>query len=275
MTVEAEVSRHYTRTDLEETLNAALRRSGKDPERLTSIDLAAVDEFHLGWRDQTVAFAQVAGFSPGMTVLDVGSGLGGPARYFAEACGCDVTGIDLTPSFVETATALTRRLGLSDRVRFNTGSALAMPVGDAAFEAATLIHVGMNIPDKAALFAEVRRTLKPGGRFALYEVMRMAEGSLPYPMPWADTEATSFVETPATYRTLLEDAGFAIVHERDRSAFVLEAAQAMRARMEAEGPPELGLHLLIGADAGERVGRLVQFLRQGVLAPVEIVADLR
>ena len=122
-----------------------------------------------------------------MHLLDVGSGIGGPARTFADAFGCRVTGVDLTEEFVEAANALTRRCGLSDRVSFRQASALALPFADASFDAATLIHVGMNIEDKAGLFAEVRRVLKPDARFGVYDIMRVAEGEIPYPMPWAAT----------------------------------------------------------------------------------------
>jgi ubiquinone/menaquinone biosynthesis C-methylase UbiE len=273
MDIETEVARHYGQTDLTGAVLDALRRSGKDPERLAAADLAAVDEFHLGWRPATIEFAQALGLTPGMAVLDVGSGIGGPARYFAQAHGCDVTGIDLTPDFVELATELTARTGLGESARFVAGSALAMPFRDAAFDAATLIHVGMNIADKPRLFAEIRRVLRPGGRFGLFEVMRAAEGPLPMPMPWADSEATSFVETPGTYRRLLEEAGFRVRGERDRSAFVLALAESMRARIAAEGLPILGLHLVVGPTALERVGRLIECVGSGLVAPVEMVAE--
>ncbi len=273
MTVETDVARHYTRPDLASSIMAALRQAGLDPDRLAAEDLAPVDEFHSGWRPQTVAFAEVLGLSPGMAVLDIGSGLGGPARYFAEACGCDVTGLDLTPDFVALAGELTRRTGLDAGVRFVVGSGLDMPFEAQSFDAATLIHVGMNIADKAALFAEVRRVLRPGGRFGVFDPMRTGDGPLSFPLPWADDAATSFVETPATYRSLLEAAGFAVTHERDRTGFVLDLAQKMQARA-VEKTPVLALHLVIGPTAGERVGRLMGAMRDGLLAPVEMVATV-
>jgi 2-polyprenyl-3-methyl-5-hydroxy-6-metoxy-1,4-benzoquinol methylase len=100
MDTEAEVARHYTRGDLERTILEALAADGKDPDRLAASDLAGVDEFHLGWRASTVELAQDLQLSSGQHVLDIGSGIGGPARYMAEAHGCQVTGIDLTEEFV-------------------------------------------------------------------------------------------------------------------------------------------------------------------------------
>ena len=275
MDVEEEVARHYAQSDLDRQGPYGAQRRRQGPPALKTADLAGVDEFHLGWGPQTVAFAERLGLARGMALLDVGSGIGGPARHFAEAHGCRVTGIDLTPAFVALAGELTARTGLAERVRFVEGSALAMPFEAASFDRATLIHVGMNIADKAGVFREVARLLKPGGRFGVFEVMRDGEGELPMPLPWAETAATSFVETPATYRALLEAAGFAVAEERDRSGFVLELAARMRDRIAAEGMPVLGLHLVIGPTAREQMGRLIACLEQGLLAPVEMIATLR
>jgi ubiquinone/menaquinone biosynthesis C-methylase UbiE len=272
MDVEAEVARHYAQSDLTATVLDALRRAGKNPEALGTADLAGVDEFHLGWGPQTREFASTLGLGPGTAVLDVGSGVGGPARHFAEAYGCDVTGIDLTPAFVELANELTARTGLAGRARFVVGSALAMPFEPASFDVATLLHVGMNIADKAALFREVRRVLRPGGRFAVYDVMRKREGELPMPMPWADSLATSFVETPATYRALLEAAGFRVTGERDWTSFVLEVAAERRARLATEGIPVVGLQLIMGPAGIEKLRSVADCVASGLLGPIEIRA---
>jgi SAM-dependent methyltransferase len=151
-------------------------------------------------------------------------------------------------------------------------SALAMPFGAGTFDAATLIHVGMNIADKAGLFAQVRRVLKPGGRFCLYEVMRVADGDIPHPMPWAATAETSFVETPETYRRLLATAGFAVGDPIDRSAQVLAIGRAMRERAARTGVPPLGLHVLIGPASRERMGNVMRALESGTIAPVQMMA---
>jgi SAM-dependent methyltransferase len=272
MTTETEVTRHYTRSGLEDAIVAALRSAGKDVETLDTADLAAVDEFHLGWRPQTEAFAETLGLAPGMAVLDIGSGLGGPARLFAQYHGCTVTGLDLTPDFVATARGLTARTGLAGRVTFVQGSALAMPFEAESFDAATLIHVGMNIADKARLFVEAARVLRPGGQIGVYDVMRVADGEIPMPMPWASTPETSFVDTADTYLKLLREAGFVPDTPRDRSGFVAEVAAAAQARRAGEGDPLVGLHLVIGPTAAERVGRLRDCIAEGVLAPVEILA---
>jgi SAM-dependent methyltransferase len=272
MDIERAVADHYGRTGIEAAILEALRAEGRDPDRITASDLSAADEFHLGWHAVTLDL--IADLAPGPQdhLLDVGSGIGGPARAFADRTGCRVTGIDLTEAYVEAANALTRRCGRADRATFRVASALAMPFGAGTFDAATLIHVGMNIADKAGLFAQVRRVLKPGGRFCLYEVMRVADGDIPHPMPWAATAETSFVETPETYRRLLATAGFAVGDPIDRSAQVLAIGRAMRERAARTGVPPLGLHVLIGPASRERMGNVMRTLESGTIAPVQMMA---
>jgi SAM-dependent methyltransferase len=174
---EDRVARHYGQGDLERRILEALVASGKDPDHLAPADLTPVDEFHTGGREATAAFAEQAGFSAGQHLLDIGCGIGGASRFFAVERGCRVTGIDLTEDYVRTAAALSRRVGLADRVSYRQASAVALPFADAAFDGAYMIHVGMNIEDKPALFAGVRRVVKPGGTFALFDIM--PEGAQP------------------------------------------------------------------------------------------------
>jgi ubiquinone/menaquinone biosynthesis C-methylase UbiE len=272
MDTEQQVAKHYSQGTIEKTILDALRANGKNVDKLTAGDLTNGDEFHLGWLPATIELAKDLGFARDMHVLDVGAGIGGPARYFAETCGCRVTGIDLTPEFVEVANRLTRRCGLADKASFREASALALPFEDAAFDAATLIHVGMNIADKAKLFSEARRVLKKGGGFAVYDVMKMDQSELPYPMPWAATPATSFPQTPETYRKLLAAAGFTIESETNRREFALNLAREMRERIEKYGPPLLGPQVLMGSAAKERLGNVMATLERGAIAPIEMIA---
>lgn len=272
MRIEDKVASHYAKGGLENSILDALRESGTDVDKLVPSDLAAIDEFHLGWRAATIELAVDLDLKPGMELLDVGAGIGGPARYFAEAQGCRVTGIDLTAEFVDVANALTRRCGLAARASFVQGSALNMPFAEASFDAATLIHVGMNIEDKAGLMAEIRRVLQPGRRLGIYDVMRMGKGDLPYPMPWAATAETSFVAAPAEYRRLLGACGFEVEAEHDRSATVLAMAARMRADAALHGRPALGLHVIMGEAAKPRLANVMAALEAGLIAPVEIIA---
>jgi SAM-dependent methyltransferase len=273
MHVEANVADHYTHGALQEAIFAGLRASGKNPETVTIDDLADVDEFHMGWRAATAELANDLDLSPGMSILDIGCGIGGPARYIAQTFGNHVTGIDLTAEFVDVANTLTRLCRLSDRATFRQASALDMPFADASFDRAMMIHVGMNIGDKAGLFAQARRVLRPGGLFCVYDVMRIADGELHYPMLWARTDETSFVETPQSYSSLLSGAGFAVISETSRRDMSLRLALERRAEVERNGLPPLGLHTLIGeAAAHERLGNVFTSLAAATIAPVQLLA---
>ncbi|MCB1503333.1 MAG: ubiquinone biosynthesis protein, partial [Bauldia sp.] len=132
--------------------------------------------------------------------------------------------------------------------------------------------VGMNIADKARLFAEARRVLKPGARFGLYEAMRGGDGDVAYPLPWADGDATSFVETPDTYRRLLAAAGFTVEHEADRSALVSEIGRKMREHVATSGPPPVGLQILLGPSMSARIANVMAAVDAGAIVPTEIIA---
>lgn len=273
---EDRVARHYGQGDLERTILDALAASGKDVGDLTPEDLTPVDEFHTGGREATVALAEQAGFAAGQHLLDVGCGIGGPSRFFARECSCRVTGIDLTEDYVRTAEALSRRVGLAGQVSYRQASALALPFADATFDGAYMIHVGMNVEDKAALFAGLRRILKQGGTFALFEVMRAADGELSYPVPWAASSETSFVASAAEYRHGLRAAGFEIVKERDRSDFAARFFAEVMARAAAAGrPPPLGTHILMKDDAARKLANVVANIENGLIAPTELICQAR
>jgi len=272
MGTEAKVAGHYGRGSLEESILAAVAREGKDPERLAAGDLAAVDEFHVGGLEATQDLAKHMELRAGLRLLDVGSGIGGPARYFAAEHGCKVTGIDLTEEFVRVATSLTKRTKLDGLVEFRQGSALELPFERETFDRAYMIHVGMNIADKAGIFREVRRVLKARGLFTIYDIVRTGNGAIRYPVPWALSEETSFVGTVKEYRDALEDAGFRIVQERGRGAFAIEFTQRTMARMAQGGPPALGLHLLMGEKTPIMLANVLAALKEGILEPVELFA---
>lgn len=269
--IEQAVALHYAHGTLEETILDALLTAGKDLQRLTPKDLAPVDEFHVGGRAATVAFAQQFGVQPGMRLLDVGCGLGGAARYFAQEHGCRVTGIDLSAEYVNVTNALAARVGLGERVSCELGSALALPFEPESFDAAYMFHVGMNIENKPRLFAEVRRVLMPSGRFGIYDVMRTRDGALSFPVPWASDPGSSFVADAASYRRLLVAAGFEVLEERNRRDFALEIFAQMRAKGASAPPAPLGLHLVMGANAAQKVKNMVGDITAGLIAPTEII----
>ena len=271
MNTDPRIVEHYTHGSLEKAILDALLVAGRDPDRLKPADLAPVDEFHIGGRQATIDFAEQLGAARGAHLLDIGCGLGGASRYFAHVLGCRVTGIDLTDEYVRVADALSTRTGLGALVSYRQGSALSLPFEPGTFDGAYMLHVGMNIADKPKLFAEVRRVSKPRALFGIYDVMRERDGELTYPVPWAASPETSFVETAATYRRLLSAAGFEVVKERSRREFAIEFFRQLRARLAQSGPPPLGLHILMGATSSQKVANMISLLERGLIAPTELI----
>jgi ubiquinone/menaquinone biosynthesis C-methylase UbiE len=264
------VAAHYTRGTLEDRILSSLHAAGKNLEELTADDLSGMDEFHLGGREATEALAPFMQLRPGMHLLDVGSGIGGPARYFA-GHGCRVTGVDLTAEFVAVAERLTRMVKLDQHATFRQASALELPFDSASFDGAYEIHVGMNIPDKAGVFREVARVLKPGGRFAIYDILRSNDAAFDFPVPWAQTPDASFVVGIDEYRKALESAGFHVEHQRSRRQFGLDFMRKAR-EQASSGPPVLGIHLLMGEKSALMLGNVFAAMNTGILEPVEFVA---
>jgi SAM-dependent methyltransferase len=178
----------------------------------------------------------------------------------------------LTEEFVRVAGSLTTRTKLDGLAEFRQGSALELPFEPGTFDGAYMIHVGMNIADKAGIFREVRRVLKPEGLFMVFDIMRAAEGAIKYPVPWALSEETSFVGTVKDYRDALQNGGFRIAQERGRGPFGIAFTERMMARMAQGGPPALGLHLLMGEKTPIMVRNILAMMKEGVLEPVELYA---
>ena len=250
---------------------AGLQAMGRDRDHIRPDDLAAIDEFHIGGKAATEHLAAQLGLTAGMSLLDVGSGLGGAARFFARQYGCRVTGIDLTPEYVSVATRLTELVGLDGKADFRVGSALDLPVPDGSFERATLLHVGMNIPDKDRLCREVHRVLKTGGLLAIYDVMRTGEDEIEFPVPWAATPSTSFLQKREHYRQALAELGF-LDHIRKQPP-----RPRYRVLQDHEDFDERAAHHRWGCisswrDAPMKTANMLRNLEHGQIAPVEIIS---
>jgi SAM-dependent methyltransferase len=261
------VRAHYSATGLTDGIKAALAKIAPDDQSLTVAQLAPLDQFHTRGIAATAELAAAAGLDASAHVLDLGCGIGGPARYLATTLGCKVTGVDLSPPFIDAARYLTERCGLGDRVTFEVGDALGLPFEAGAFDAVFLQHVAMNIEDRAGLYAEVRRILGPGGRFATYDVV-LRSGDAIYPVPWARDASTSFLLTEGATRTTLEEAGFEVGLWRDDTQTALDWFKAA-----GGAPPRGGLNLgvVMGADFPALAGNLARNIgenRLGVLSAV-------
>jgi ubiquinone/menaquinone biosynthesis C-methylase UbiE len=263
------VARHYTRGDLQQTVLQAIVDSGHDPDDLDPDALAPAEEFHTLGRLATVALADAAEVRAADHVLDVGSGLGGPARLLARRYGARVTGIDLSPELCAVAADLTRRVGLDDRVEIRQGDALDLPFDDATFDVVWTQHVSMNIADKDRLFGEMRRVVKPGGRLAFFDILAGPEQPIHFPVPWATDASTSALASPDQTRAILDSVGFSVRVWEDITQEALDFYRQL-----ADSPPTpspLGLHLLVD-DLPTKGANLVRNAREGRLVVLRGVA---
>lgn len=266
------VTSHYSGGGrLAEAIAESLRAAGKDPAALRTEDLAYVDEFHIRGRSATMELADRMKLNGDSDVLDIGSGLGGPARTLAEAFGCSVTGVDLTREFCEAAEILTGWLGMSGKVSFQEGDATELPFRNDRFDAAMTIHVAMNIPAKDRLYAEARRVLKSGGVFAAYDVLRGEGGDVLFPVPWAREPSISHLVTPDEMGRLLEQVGFDILEVVDSTTESQDWFEAITARMAQSGPPPVTFQAFLGDDFPEMARNQVRNLSERRIRTVSYI----
>lgn len=268
---ERRVERHYAPTDIPARILACLRDAGRDPGRLTREDTAPFDEFHGGGRESTRALARFTGLEPGLRILDIGSGVGGPARTLASEFGARVTGIDLTGGFVQAAVMLSDLLGMAETVDFVHGSALDLPFADASFDVVWSQNMIMNIEDKPRLFAEVARVLKPGGRFAFEALLEASGEPLHFPCFWAAEPALSFLVTATALRAGLGAAGLAERLWEDNTPGVIELGKRRLAVMEREGVPPLGIGVIVPHDVVDKARNVLRNNVEGRTAAIQAV----
>jgi sarcosine/dimethylglycine N-methyltransferase len=263
---------HHATGGIADRILAALREVTGPDAPVTPETLAPIDHFHGRGVLATGELVALLKPLPGERLLDIGSGVGGPARWIAAKSGVHVTGVDLTPEFCEAARALNAACGMTDRVRIIEGSALDLPVPDAAFDRAYSQNVIMNIADKPRFYREAFRALRPGGVLALSNTCAGEAGDPYFPVPWATTSDTSFLATVTQTRTDLEEAGFEIVSFEDTTEMHKAAAMRERERLEGAALPRLSPRLLMGERLREMRINSVRSLADGRIRSVEVLA---
>lgn len=273
----ADIDRHYTGSgSLMDRIETALRAAGKDLNELQVDDLAPVDEFHSRGRESTLELARLAQgkMTQDTKVIDVGCGLGGTARHLTHTYNCHVTGVDLTSEFVHVGQRLTDLVGLQDRVTLHHGSALDLPVADETFDVAWTEHVQMNIQDKVSFYAQIHRVLAPGGSLFFHDIFRGSSLQSPdYPLPWAEHPDLSYLATAEEARTAMETAGFRVSQWIVKDEETLAGMKKLSEIILSEAPPPLGLHLLLGVTAKEKVRNYVKNLSSNRITVVMGVAE--
>lgn len=257
------IQEHYTTDGLASRIKTALSGVGAGEGQLVWSDLARLDQFHTRGLLATKELAEGLGLTGGETVLDVGCGLGGPARYLAAVLGCHVTGIDLSQPFIEAAAMLSERTGLSDHLTFVQGDATAFPFPPESFDHAWTQHVAMNVQDKEGFYRSIHRVLKRGGRLAIFDIVKGENAPVIYPVPWAHEASISFLATPSEMAQSLRAVGFREVSLADTTAGALEWFAAMQNTPEPEGVAALNLGIVMGQDAGQKLKNLARNIKEG------------
>jgi SAM-dependent methyltransferase len=245
-----------------EAIDAALKDAGASRSHPTVEDLAPVDAFHIRGRRATRELIEELPLPEAPSVVDVGCGIGGTARFLADAYGARVLGVDVTEEYCEVARELTRRVRLDDHVTVRHANALDLPTESDRFDLAVSEHVQMNIADKQGYVREMARVLNPGGVLALYGIFAAAEGGEHYPVPWADGPSVSALVSPDAFRDVVTAAGLTVVEWEDCTEEGRTWFEQALAKVRREGPPPVGLHLLMGAGAKEKMENVVRNLRE-------------
>jgi SAM-dependent methyltransferase len=246
----------------------SLRESGRDADRIEIDDLAGIDEFHALGRPATIALAELAGVGAGMEVIDVGAGLGGPARFLAARYGARVTAVEPTARFRSACAELNRRTGLAESIRTVDGSATDLPVADASMDVAWMQAVAISVANKREMADELRRVLRPGGRLAFFDSYARGGGDLHFPLPWADGPEASFVVSADELRSVFEAAGFEAAVWNEQEGALAEIAQ--REFTPTVDPARVGLARLM-PDYDQRMGNVGRNIAEGRLGLLQAV----
>ncbi len=270
----SEVSEYYRCDNIEQAIKQALQQARKDAQPFDPALTAALDQFHIGGLAATLALLEIAGLDSEDRLLDIGCGLGGPARVIATQTGCRVVGIDLSADYCNAAELISKQLNLADRTQFVQANALNLPFPTNHFSALWTQHVTMNIEHKSTLWRELARVLSPGGKLLMYEVM-LGDGNsdrIEYPMPWAKQASSSFLATADGYRQSLSSCGFDISIWDDVSTEALDSVSRVVDMLSRGKIKQPNLGLLLGERYLTMMLNLAKALRGKALQVIRVVA---
>lgn len=241
-------------------------------EIITPDDLAILDQHHLGGLSATKKVFEHLAPTPHMSILDIGSGWGGPARTLAHIYDCHVTGIDISEKNVENARYLSKKSNLDNKTIFQQDSAEKFTF-KTPFDTAYMLHVSMCIKDKNSMIKCCYDALKPNSLFAIYDVfINEDETSLPYPLPWADEEKHSFPETASKMVGRLKDHGFKILKHENEAENAIDKAIKALSYIETHDIAAKATKLHLGENYHQKMSNIKAALLANLCAPHMIIA---
>lgn len=271
MTDAQSISDHWGKGDVFARILNAMELAGIDPKSATIEDLAPVDHFHARGFPATVDLADALPIKEGDRLVDIGCGIGGPARYLAKRFRCHVEGIDITGPFVEAGNKLSALVGMEDMVEFRHGDGQQLPYGDEEFDGGYAQHVTMNVPDRDVFFGEAWRVLKPGAFFAITEHGLGEVGEPYYPVPWSEDGSGAYLMRPSETVAALEIAGFSNIEVKDTGEKYLQGYKWAIELAQQGKAPVFGVHILLGKLAPQIVRNAARNIEEGRTHPVQIV----
>ena len=258
------VQSHYFVSELYNNILDKLKTIGVDLNNVKRTDLSSVDEFHVRGLEVSKELAQQIS-SSNLKVLDVGCGLGGPARMIADEKGCTVTGLDLSQEFINTAKALSKLVNLDSKTTFLKADALDLPFERNSFDIVWTQHVQMNIFEKKKFYSEIFRVLKTGGKFLYYDIFKSSDNDINYPMPWASRQDLSHLINIAELEKILNSIGFNSFSKKNQTDAGLASIKQMLSHIKEFGPPIMGLNVLMGKDTKQKILNAFNHFDQGDL----------
>lgn len=271
MATDQEISEFWGVGDTWERIQGAAEQAGVSLSEMSIRELAPIDHYHARGFEATVDLANRLPVKPGHHLLDIGCALGGPARYMADRFKCKISGIDITPGYIFAGNELSRITGMENQVELQVGSGTELPYDDNSFDGAYTQHVTMNIADRESFFEEAFRVIKPGGFFGLSEHGLGPAGDPIYPLPWAEDEGMSYLITKQKTEELLRQTGFTNLETIDTGPRYVAAYDKLLTKIQNEGAPILGLHVVGGDDVPKRATNSTRCIKEGRTHPIEVV----
>ena len=268
-----DIENFWTRGDLYSRINQAMSDSGLNNKKLEIEDLFPIDQYHARGIGATKDLGKRMPITENQKILDVGCGLGGPARYYAKEFKCHITGVDITPSFIEIGNNFNRLTSMSTMVDLYVGNGEKLEFEDEVFDGAYSQHVTMNISDRMKFFSEIYRVLKKGSFFAFTEHGLGPIGNPNFPLPWADNQDMSFLLPPAKTVTILKEIGFINIKLIETGDKYIEGYEKLIQKQPKSEKPTLGIHVIGGSSMHERSINSMRSIKENRTLPFEIVCE--